>query len=166
MLVSENTIKSLYELIKECFKYNRRLDRNVSLLNTRFAMNNTSKLCHTDIAHMFPLLADKIGELCLERYNIDVEYGETPEAKFEHSSAEDVIKMINDDIIDFQNMFIGCAMVAFKNQDIQVYSDLLELLKEYNKIVEQTILLVDKLELYKDNMSSYDAHIKSHFWIL
>ena len=166
MIINESTINALYELISECFKYNRRLDRNVSLLNTKFAMNNTSKLCHKEIAHMFPKLADNLGELCLERYNIDVEYGETPEAKFNHASAEDIIKMINEDIIDFQNMFIGCAIIAQKNQDLQVYTDLLELLKDYNKIVEQTILMVDKLELYGDSLSSYDAHIKEHFWIL
>ena len=42
---------------------------------------------------------------------------------------------------------------------------LIDLLKDYNKIVEQTILLEDKLKLYGDDMASYDVHI-NEFWIL
>lgn len=73
---------------------------------------------------------------------------------------------MRDRTLEFQNMFMGCIMIVQQNQDIQCYVDLLDMLKEYNKIVEQTILMVDKLELYGDGMASYDAHIKEHFWIL
>lgn len=166
MLVNEGTVSALYELITTCFYENRMYDRFVSVLNTKFAMNNTSNLCHLGISHMFPILADKIGEKCLERYNISVEYGLTPEAKTDYNSAEEIIRLMNDEAIKFQNMFIGCMVIAQQNQDLQCYADLLELLQEYNKVVEQTILLVDKLDLYNGNMASYDAHIKSHFWIL
>ena len=38
-------------------------------------------------------------------------------------------------------------------------------MSEDNKIVEQVILLSDKIDVYKDN-PSYDAHISEHFWIL
>jgi hypothetical protein len=54
---------------------------------------------------------------------------------------------------------------VFNNDDIQVYSDLLELLREYNKIVEQTILLEDKLKLYGNDLASYDSQVDK-FWIL
>ena len=53
----------------------------------------------------------------------------------------------------------------FNNDDVHVYADLIDLLKDYNKIVEQTILLEDKLKLYGDDMASYDVHI-NEFWIL
>jgi len=58
------------------------------------------------------------------------------------------------------------VQTAQNNKDCHVYSDLIELLRQYNQIVEQTILLVDKMELYKDDMASFDAHIKDNFWIL
>ena len=67
-LLTQDTIDILYDLIKACFIMNRKLDRQVSVLGSQFAMNNTAKLCHLNIAHYFPSLSDKIGEQCLERY--------------------------------------------------------------------------------------------------
>ena len=60
---------------------------------------------------------------------------------------------------------MGCAKIAFDNNDIHVYADLLDLLKDVNKIVEQVVLLSDKIDIYGDN-PSFDAHIKNNFWIL
>mgnify|MGYP001201172226 FL=1 len=166
MNVNNATIEVLYTLIGECFRQNRSFDRSVSVLGTKFAMNNTAKLCHEGIAHYFPKLADEIGEKCLERYNIDVKYEATPEGVEDYNNPKDIIYAMRDRTLEFQNMLMGCIVIVEKNQDIQCYVDLLDMLKDYNKIVEQTILMVDKVELYGDNMSSYDAHIKSHFWIL
>ena len=67
--------------------------------------------------------------------------------------------------IKFQTKMMGCCKVAFENNDIHVYTELLDLLEDVNKIVEQVILLSDKIDVYKDNVS-YDAHISEHFWIL
>ena len=166
MNVNDNTIQVLYELITACFVENKKFDRMVSVLGVKFAMNNTAELCHQGIAHYFPKLSDSIGEKCLERYNIDVKYGATPDGIEDFNSPKDIIYAMRDRTLEFQNMFMGCIVMVQNNQDIQCYVDLLELLKDYNKIVEQTILMVDKLELYGDSLSSYDAHIKEHFWIL
>ena len=166
MNVKQSTIDACTELIGQCFKENRVFDRLVSVLGVKFAMNNTSNLCHLGISHMFPILADKIGEECLERYNIDVKYSATPEAVDDYSSPQEIIKIMEDEVVNFQNMFIKCCEISKDNDDLHVYTDLLSLLKDYNKTVEQCILLVDKCELYKDNMAAYDAHIKDHFWIL
>ena len=62
-------------------------------------------------------------------------------------------------------MMMGCAKIAFDNNDIHVYADLLDLLEDVNKIVEQVILLSDKIDIYGDS-PSFDAHIKDNFWIL
>ena len=61
MLIADETIQSIYLLISECFKMNRKLDRQVSILGVNFAMNNTADLCHESIAHYFPSLSDKIA---------------------------------------------------------------------------------------------------------
>lgn len=165
-MVTDDSVQVLYELIKKCFEMNRTLDREVSVLGATFAMNNTAKKCHLGIAHYFPSLADKIGELCLERYNISVVYGETPTADKEYASPLEIISEMNSAVKDFQLFFMDdvCKRV-FNNDDIQVYSDLLELLREYNKIVEQTILLEDKLKLYGNDLASYDSQVDK-FWIL
>ena len=61
-------------------------------------------------------------------------------------------------------MMMGCAKIAFDNNDIHVYADLLDLLEDVNKIVEQVILLSDKIDVYGDN-PNFDAHVKD-FWVL
>ena len=164
MIVTQNTINAVTELIGECFKMNRHLDRLVSVLGTKFAYNQTANLVHHGIAHFYPALSDKIGELTLERYNIPVFYAATPEGGQDYSSVIEIIKDLEKVNIEFQAMMVGCCKVAFENNDIHVYAELLDLLEDVNKIVEQVILLSDKIDVYKDN-PSYDHNISS-FWVL
>lgn len=164
MLVTQNTINAVTELIGECFKMNRHLDRLVSVLGVKFAYNQTANLVHHGIAHYYPALSDKIGELTLERYNIPVYYAATPEGGQDYSSVTEIIKDLEKVNIDFQAMMMGCAKIAFDNNDIHVYADLLDLLEDVNEIVEQVILLSDKIDIYGDN-PNFDAHVKD-FWVL
>lgn len=165
MIVTQNTQNAIIELIGECFKMNRHFDRAVSLLGVKFVYNNTADLIHHHVAHYFPVLADSLGELCLERYNIPVEYLATPSGIQDYASAEDLLHDLEDRAIDFQTKFMGACKIAFDNNDIHVYTDLLDLLEELNKIVEQMILLADKIDKYNGSMS-YDSHVGQHFWIL
>lgn len=164
MNVSQQTINVCYELIGECFQFNRILDRAVSILGVKFAMNNTAKLLHGGYAHLFPQISDKIGEKCLEAYNIPVEYEHTDAGKQDYNSVKEIIELVEKISVDFQSMLSGAIIVAQENEDIQVYVELCEILKEFNPYVAQSILLVDKLNLYGDALYSYDAHITDHFW--
>ena len=164
MLVTQNTINAVTELIGECFKMNRHLDRLVSVLGTKFAYNQTADLVHHGIAHYYPALSDLIGEKCLERYNIPVYYAATPEGGQDYSSVIEIIKDLEKVNIEFQSMMMGCAKIAFDNNDIHVYADLLDLLEDVNKIVEQVVLLSDKIDIYGDS-PAYDHDIPD-FWIL
>lgn len=164
MIVSKQTQEALMELIKQCFVENRKFDRLVSVLGVKFACNQSASLIHKYIAHYFPQLSDKIGELCLERYNISVIYGETPSGAEDYSTVSEIVHTIADRIISFQSMFMGVAKIAFENNDLNVYSDLLVLLVEYNKVVEQAILLRDKIDFYNEVML-FDHDIDT-FWIL
>ena len=166
MNVSKSTIEACYELIAQCFQANRRLDRLVSVLGVEFAMNNTAELIHQHYAHRFPQISDEIGHKCLEAYNISVEYGATDEGKQNYASVAEMIKVVEDISIDFQNMLSKAIMMAQENQDINVYVELVEILKGFNPMVEQAILLNDKIKLYGDALYSFDAHIADHFWIL
>lgn len=164
MLVTQGTIEAVTELIGECFKMNRHLDRLVSVLGVKFAYNQTANLVHHGIAHFYPALSDQIGELCLERYNIPVFYAATPEGGQDYSSVTEIIKDLEKVDIEFQSMMMGCVKIAFENNDIHVYANLLDLLEDVNKIVEQVILMADKIDIYKDN-PAYDHDIPD-FWIL
>lgn len=166
MNISKETIEVCYELIRQCFENNRLLDRLVSVLGVKFAMNNTAELLHKGYAHKFPQISDEIGHRCLEAYNVDVEYGATAEGKQKYESVVEMIQVVVDTSIDFQNMLSGAVMTAQENQDINVYVELLDILKEFNPLVEQAILLNDKVKLYGDALYDFDAHIKDNFWVL
>ena len=165
MLVTENTQKVLIEMIGKCFAENRYTDRLVSVLGVKFAYNNTADLIHQYIAHMYPALADTIGEKTLERYNIPVFYPATPEGGRDYNSVVDIIKDLEERTIDFQIALMGACKIAQDNGDIHVYADLLDMLEDYNEVVEQAILLSDKIDAYNGSIS-FDAHIGEHFWIL
>lgn len=165
MIVSEATQKALTEIIGQCFRENRYLDRLVSVLGVKFAYNNTADLIHHGIAHYFPALADQIGEKCLERYNIPVYYEATPSGGQDYSSVNEIIKDLEERMIDFQSALMGVCRIAQDNGDIHVYVDMLDMLEDFNEIVEQAILLSDKIDAYNGSIS-YDAHIKEHFWLL
>ena len=159
-MVSEITQKALFDIIKQCFVENRIIDRMVSVIGVNFACNQTSNLIHYHIAHYFPSLSDKFGELCLERYNISVVYGETPAAYENYDSLTQIIEMLEKRIKDFQTMLMGVCKIAYENNDINVWADLIELLQQYNFIVEQSILLVDKIHNYTEsNIMSFDHDI-------
>ena len=96
MNVQDKTVESIYELIKQLFLENRIFDRLVSVLGVNFACNNSASKIHEKISHYFPLLSDEIGEKCLERYNISIQYSSTPEAKKDYISVEEIIQIMED----------------------------------------------------------------------
>ena len=113
MILTQATIDAVTELIGDCFKMNRHLDRLVSVLGVEFAYNNTASLVHQGIAHYYPMLADSLGERCLERYNIPVYYAATPEGGQDYTSVTEIIKDLEKVNIEFQTKMMGCCKVAF-----------------------------------------------------
>lgn len=166
MNVSKATIDALYELITQCFQYNRWLDRMVSVLGVKFACNQSAERIHKYFAHWFPIASDYIGHTCLETYNIDVKYGATSEGNQNYESVTSMLEEMQEKIIDFQNMLSGAILVAYKNNDINIYADLMVLMRAYRARVEQSILILDKIKIYgEDRISNFD-HDFDKFWII
>lgn len=166
MIVSQNTQNALMEIIAQCFWENRKIDRMVSVLGVDLVCPNAANKIHHQIAHYFPQLSDLIGEKCLERYNISVLYGETPNGIENYNTAIELLDVLQKYVLDFQIMLMGVCKIAQENNDFHVYVDLMDLLGDYNKIVEQVILLNDKIHQYgEDRICSFDHDIDT-FWIL
>lgn len=166
-IVTETTQAAIIEMVGECFKMNRYLDRFVSVLGVDFACNESSNLIHHGISHWYPIFADELGEKCLERYNISVKYLATPSAEQDWSSVVLMMEELESKVIEFQMMLNGALKVSWDAGDLHVFTDLTDLIEDHNEIVEQVILLKDKIHLYgEQKLSSFDAHIKEHFWIL
>lgn len=164
LIISERTNAALQELIRECFQCNRNADRWVSVLGVDLVCPQAAKLLHQHVAHYFPAVADVIGEKTLERYNISVAYGETKPPIEPEKNIIDIATKFEEMGLDFQSMLMATIKIAFEENDFHVYADLLDILAEYNKIVEQLILVKDKAERYSDVMS-FDHDIPD-FWIL
>lgn len=90
-----------------------------------------------------------------------------PSGKQDYESVLEIMDELESKVIDFQNMFVGLLKVAYENNDLHVYAELMDMIKEVNKFVEQVILLNDKAKAYgEDGLMSFDAHAQKHFWIL
>ena len=164
MIVSQPTVDAVMELIGESFKANRLLDRAQSVIGVKFVYPTTANLVHKGFAHWASSIADEIAEKCLERYNIPIIYYATPAGDKDYSSIVEAIKDVENIILEYQTLFMGCCKVAFENNDIHVYADLLDMLEDVNEVAEQAILIGDKITIYGDK-PSFDNHIKT-FWFL
>lgn len=162
--ITQETINAVQEMVKESFLCNAKIDRLKSSLGVDLAYNNTANKIHLGIAHAFPIqLGDSLGDL-IEGYNQAVVYGNIPIQNRTYFSAKDALSDLLEIVLDYQNKLNKCSMIAFENMDIHTYSGLLDIVKGYSPIVEQCILLVDKINLYKED-PSFDHDIDK-FWIL
>lgn len=166
MNITASTKSAVQELITQCYIDNARIDRMKSVLLADLSYNETADVVHKYIAHYFSNgIGDDLSEKCLERYNISVVFGGIPVMDKQYNTVEEVLNELLEIVIDFQNQLSMCIKIAMENMDKQIASDLLSFNVYYNNIVDQCILLVDKIKLYKDN-PSFDAHLKDHFFIL
>lgn len=165
-IVSKNTAEALQEIITESFAMTAKIDRIRSILDTLFSCNNTSRLIHHCMAHMYSgYFADEIADLGLQGYDIAVEYGGIPKESKNYSSVKEIVEDLLENAVKYQTMLNGCYKISFDNNDLHVCADLIEIIKRHNNIVRQSIILVNKIDLYGDNITAFDHDIKD-FWIL
>lgn len=163
--LTPKTISALQEMVTGSFVMTAFVDRLQSILSVKFVCNQLGDLVHHEIAHKYSgVFADKIAEI-LQSYNIDVKYGNIPSMDEDYGSVADVIYKLNEKVIDYQNALNMCYKIAFDGMDIHVSSELVDVITEHNKVVYQTVLLSDKIDLYGDNITAFDHDVKD-FWIL
>lgn len=162
--ITEETIKVVQEMVHEAFIANAISDRIQSVLNSKFSYNNTANLIHQKIAHGFAVdVGDGLAET-IEGYNQVITYGDISLHNEDYESVEDTLKSLKNTIIEFQNKLNMCAKVSFDNMDFHVFNGLMKIVGIIDLYAKQSILLVDKIELYKDSLS-FDVQIDK-FWIL
>lgn len=162
--ITQGTIDAVQEMVKQSFICNAMLDRIKSVLGVDLAYNNTANKIHLGMAHVFPVqLGDGLGDL-LEGYNKSIVYGGIPTQDKTYSTAKEALEDLLEIVVDYQNKLNKCSMIAFENMDTHTFSGILKLIDGYSPIVEQCILLVDKIRLYDEN-PSFDTDIET-FWIL
>ena len=127
-------------------------------------MDRVANLVHHGIAHFFPALADEIVEKTLERYSVSMEYSSTPEGNKTWETTLDMFNDLEYMLIDFQEFFIDVLAKVNTEGDLHVSSDLMEMLRKVNFVVEQGIVLNDKAHLFGlSGMGTYDSHVEKHW---
>ena len=60
---SDESKRKLDKLAQRFFWMNKKLDRMKAVLNTKFAMPLLANRVHLELAHAYPLLADKVNDI-------------------------------------------------------------------------------------------------------
>lgn len=164
MLIHDDVKKRLDEMAQRFFWMNKKLDRIKSVMNTKFAMPLLSNKIHIDLAHSYPILADKINDI-EEMFNFDAMYYGVDGALEQYESVDQMIGQIYEWTLETNDMLCATAIYAKEHGDFVVYKLMSPLIVEYAKYVENAILLVDKKELYGENLHDMDDNCEK-WWKL
>lgn len=165
MFISQETQNKLNLLIQKMFQLNRTWDNFLGYSNVKWAFNNFNKIFHTGLAHLYPLLADKIADIEL-RYNIVPKYYETKKDVREYESMIDFFNININEHMEAYELIKSSIDTATVNGDLNVETDLKTFLRTFNHFMEQAILLKDKAEVFgEDNKALFDSYAEQ-FYVL
>lgn len=161
-LISEELNSKINFLVGRCFEFNRLLDRQMSLLDTKFCMPKTSSILHAKIAHKFPFYADVLSDYQSARNNLTV-YPQTPIGANDYNKPLDIFEAMLGFMEEFENdVYIVCES-ADNESDYMTKVFLDSFMLSLIPMTKQILLLVDKCEAYSD-MQLFDSNIED--WIV
>lgn len=164
MLISAETEEKINLLIQAMFNHNRTWDRFLGVASINFVLDNFVKIFHPGLAHKFLDYADLFSDILL-RYNIAPKYYETKRDTRDYVSMLEFFETNLNEHEETYNLIKEAINTAVVNGDLNVETDLKQLLRIWNKFMEQAILLRDKAEVYKDNVALFDGFAEQ-FYIL
>lgn len=164
MLISEETIELINKIIQRMFSHNRTWDRALGFMSTEWAFDNFNKTFHGGLAHLYPLLADKVSDILL-RYNISPKYYETPSDTREYESMLEFFNTNINEHIKTYDLIKEAINTATLNGDINVEADLKEIVRIWNRFIEQSIVLRDKAQMFDKDLAMFDG-FADQFYVL
>lgn len=165
MLMNEETQEVLNRIIQKMFQHNRTLDNFLGFSNVTWAWSSYSKNFHKPYAHVFPLFADFVADIEL-RYNIIPKYYETKEDVRKYQGMLEFFEVNLTEHSSTYELIKRGISVATIHGDLNVETDLKELLRLWNDMMEQAILLRDKAKLYgEENKFLFDS-FSEQFYVI
>lgn len=165
MLISEQTKGTLYKLSQKFFQMNRTWDNFLGFSNVEWAFSTFSSIFHPKYAHLLPILADQVNDILL-RYNEIPVYLVTNEDLRTYTSMRDFFEVNLREHQEALEMLYEAIDSADENNDKNVAKDLDKLLRQFNRIMEMNILLLDKAKIYGEaNKWAFDAHCEDFYTI-
>jgi Ferritin-like domain len=160
-LIPDELNNKLNEIIGANFRLNRLMDRGMSILSTKFALIKCVNEIHPKLAHLYPLLADKISDFQNSRDNLSI-YPETPIGNEDYSTPLEFFEKLLEYQINLE-FLVGEALDKAKEEDIVTYVFLEHFLRKLNPVTDQILILINKLEMYGNDSQAwmlFDAHVK------
>lgn len=165
MLISNETENKLNLLIQRFFQHNRTWDRFIGYATVEWSLDNFGKVFHHGLAHLYPLLADKVSDILL-RYDVAPEYLETKSDVRTYDTLESFFKINLDEHKQTYELIKETINVASINGDLNVETDLKHLLRIFNHFMEQALLLEDKAKIYGVGQEAMFDAFANQFYIL
>jgi len=160
MLISKETSDALDILLGAYFDLNRTFDRAVSIMLNTWAMPNASGIIHQNLAHLFPILGDKVTEI-KDNYNLTSVYPETHRDGREYADLEEMMTTLVNEMADVYDIIKQVYQIAKDNGDFMVNAELIDIMNKHSKVIGQVITLKDKAVEMPTNYDNYDRHINS-----
>ena len=146
-LINNKVNDALNLLVGKMFEGNRILDRQMSQLSVKFAMNHTSDALHPLLAHAFPLLSDQIGDYQDSRNALTV-YLETPSDSTEYLSPIELFTHFYNYMEELEGSVCDVISIVEDENDRMTKVFLEKFLLTIQPYTAQAILLVDKISSY------------------
>lgn len=159
MLISKKTSDSLDILYGQFFNLNSLLDNVVSFMLNEWAMVQASEICHKNLAHSMPVLADDLSEI-KDNYDIRSIRTEVPKHNETFVDLQQMFDFVYSEFEATYKMIVLTTKVAFDEGDINVYADLMAFVSKFNKVFGQILTLKNKAEQGLD-FDTFDDRIKN-----
>lgn len=160
MLISDETSSALDELTGAFFDLNRTADRMISIMQNTWCMPQAVSIIHPNIAHLYPLLADKVTEI-KDRYNLTSVYPETHRDSRVYENLKEMFRTLLKENEEVYQMIKMVDDSAHKNGDFMVHADLVDLMQKFSILFGQIVTLRDKADQLVDKYDEFDRHISS-----
>ena len=158
MLLSQETSKALDLLYNKFFDLNSLFDNAVSYMLNVWCMPNASNTIHINLAHTFPVMADKISEI-KDNYDERSTRMALEAHDEEYENLMDMMSMLYDSCANAYDMLKATFNIAMEHNDVNAVCDLADFQRDFNKIIGQVQTLKNKAEQMPMEYDKFDRHI-------
>lgn len=160
MLISKETSNALDTLLGAFFDLNRTLDRCVSWMQNVWSMSQAADIVHHKLAHLMPLFSDKVSEI-KDRYNMASVYPATHADARQYADLSEMFEVVLEEFAEVYKIIQMTRKIVIEQDDVNVLTDLYDILEDYNIIMGQIYTLRDKANQMPDQYDTFDRHISS-----
>ena len=164
MLVQPKTKQYVMKAIKKTFQMNALVDRMVYVLQVKFAMVQASDKLHHELAHHYPLIADRLADPLLD-FNEDVFRPSVEEESKDYADMVSIFEELLTETIVLNGMLRDAREAADEAGDSNIRVAMDKIIDTFQPYIKQAIILRDKAVLYAGDIKDFDRDFDK-FWLM